>query len=199
MRFARYAQCPWIMSLGPGGWAARLLCFVTLESPGHRVKSALYCLGVAFESALAPAKVAVFVGNLDEKPAGKHTEVLDGLDFGHVELAWDVRGDGGLLSMMTRRWSGIVSRYTRGSPVNTPGGCSWQPSTSTPPSVRPLSTLSSSFLPHPKCHLYIPWLRCLCFNRGDCPFPLFISPGLFSSRSPGRGLLLSPDCENAPG
>lgn len=46
-------------------------------------QGSLYGFGVPFEGTLAPAIVAVLIGDFDEEPTGKDAEVLDGLDDGH--------------------------------------------------------------------------------------------------------------------
>lgn len=72
------------------GWILLLylLGFVALESPAQAFESAFDGFGVALESTLAPAILALFVGDLDEVPTGEDAEMLDGLDFDHFGGGW---------------------------------------------------------------------------------------------------------------
>ena len=46
------------------------------------IQRTLYRTRVTFEGSLAPAEVALVVGDLDEEPAGFDSEVLDCFDLG---------------------------------------------------------------------------------------------------------------------
>ena len=60
-----------------------LLGFVSGKLLEPRVETSLHSLGVALEGRLAPADVALRVGDLDEEPARGQPEVLHLLDWGH--------------------------------------------------------------------------------------------------------------------
>ncbi|BAE54861.1 unnamed protein product [Aspergillus oryzae RIB40] len=60
-----------------------ILGLVSLETLAQRIERSFDGFCVPFEGAFTPAVVSIFIYYFDEKPSGKDSEILDGLDLGH--------------------------------------------------------------------------------------------------------------------
>ena len=84
MTFARCAQSHFENVSGVyWKWMIGLLCFKAGVALAPCIETSFNSFRVTFERCLAPTKVAVFVGNLDEEPARRDSEVFDPCDFSH--------------------------------------------------------------------------------------------------------------------
>ncbi len=60
-----------------------LLCFIAHKALNHGIKTAFHSLTVSLQSCLAPAMIAMFIGDLNKKPTRQHAKIFDGLYLAH--------------------------------------------------------------------------------------------------------------------
>jgi hypothetical protein len=62
-----------------------VLSFVALKAFGQGIESAFDRFGMAFEGTLTPSVFPILICQLDEQPSWKYPEILDALNFRHLE------------------------------------------------------------------------------------------------------------------